>query len=618
MVSIEDLRGLRCCLYVRVSTSQDTQKQSLQAQIDEGKKRAEEFGMQLIELYIDNGISGTSIENRDGFQSLLNDSNKHKWDVCLFKDESRISRNQLDWFKFTITLGSNDQYIYSILDSKLIDPKNADTSDRLLYSIKSLLAEEFSRNLSKKMKAYNKRRQEQGVLNFTTAPFGWNRVDRNTLVINEEQAECLRYAVQRIISGAGWSVICRELRERGCLFNDKPIFPSSLQRAVLSPRMYGCVVLNKRSKTLGSKKVKDNPENDWIVYEDAIPAIVDKELWLKMKNIYDTRIHNTSKLIHHNKYPLSGKIVCGVCGENYTHKINKRTVEIKDKQTKSYEQTSWHCRSYGRFTGQCNNFIIDEQRLIDIIDKVSTSIFGSLFSDDNRLLNEIMRLLEVSLGDDSEEKRLKQIEDKIASNKKKLEVLLDKLLEIEISNDLFTIKQAELEEKIRSLESERDAIKEKVASKLEKRDRLRVIKEEIIGNKILEKAKAVGYVWLIDKIIVHREDITLEIVYSKERVEQTLFDFNIDSENQCLSSLLVQRVKYDGWISRARKTDNEKRKILAIVKENPTLSYSEISKESGLSIEIVKSRLRTLKWGKYIERGEQGEIRIIKEFNGRG
>lgn len=624
MISVDELYGLRCCIYVRVSTQLESQRQSLEAQLYEGRDCADDLGMNIIDEYIDDGISGTSIENRGAFQRLLEDSDRRLWDVVIFKDESRISRNQFDWFMFTRTIARNDQYMYNLLDHKLIDPGDLETSDKLLYNIKSLMAEDFSITLSKKMKAYNKRRQQEGILNFTTSPFGWTRVDRNTLIINEKEAEYIRYAVHRVIDGAGWAVICRELMEMGCLYHNKPLFPSTLQRIVLSPRIYGCVELNKKSKVLGKKRSIKNEPYKWIRVDGAIPGIIDKQLYDKMINVYNSRVHrigvinrkNNFYKLKQNKYPLSGKIVCGVCGEHYTRKVNKRQVDVKNKQKKRYEQVTWVCRSYSRLGNHCNNFIVDENKLISIINDVCAKRFSEFNEDDNSLINKIMKMLETSLGDDNSEKEYKQVEKEIESNKRKLSLLLDKLLECEINNSIFQEKQRELEDIIGVLENKREALRKKVNSKLEKRERLDKIKSVIIGDKILEKARGIGYIELIDKIVVKREDSSIEIHYNEEKIVCLVYNYPCTViKDECNR---VECVAYDGWIARTRKSDNEKREILAIVEKNPTLSYSKIGSMCGLSPSVVKSRLRTLKYGGYIERGENNEIIIKKSFTGRG
>ena len=74
-----------------------------------------------------------------------------KFDVLVCKDQDRLQRNTLDWYLFVDRIVSNDIKLYMYLDRKFFKP----AEDALITGIKAIIAEEYSRNLSKKLNNAN-------------------------------------------------------------------------------------------------------------------------------------------------------------------------------------------------------------------------------------------------------------------------------------------------------------------------------------------------------------------------------------------------------------------------------------------------------------------------------
>lgn len=104
--------------YARVSTDKDGQLNSLENQsnyfremISENKK------WNLVGEYIDEGISGTSVKNRDNFLRMIEDSKQGKLDLIVTKEISRFSRNVVDSIKYTEELLNNGTVVFFISDN---------------------------------------------------------------------------------------------------------------------------------------------------------------------------------------------------------------------------------------------------------------------------------------------------------------------------------------------------------------------------------------------------------------------------------------------------------------------------------------------------------------------
>jgi len=92
----------RVAAYCRVSTEADDQLNSLENQ----KQYFERYISQNLDwefcgLYVDEGISGTSVEKRAGFQKMVADAENKKFDLLLTKEISRFARNTLDSIYYT-------------------------------------------------------------------------------------------------------------------------------------------------------------------------------------------------------------------------------------------------------------------------------------------------------------------------------------------------------------------------------------------------------------------------------------------------------------------------------------------------------------------------------------
>jgi DNA invertase Pin-like site-specific DNA recombinase len=88
--------------YCRVSTDKDDQVNSLNSQIEYFTRyinNNEEW--KLVEIYYDEGITGTSTKKRKDFNRMISDASNGKINLILTKEISRFARNTLDSIKYT-------------------------------------------------------------------------------------------------------------------------------------------------------------------------------------------------------------------------------------------------------------------------------------------------------------------------------------------------------------------------------------------------------------------------------------------------------------------------------------------------------------------------------------
>lgn len=131
--------------------------------------------------YIDEGISGTSIKNRDNFLIMIEDSKTVKLDLIVKKEISRFSRNVIDSIKYTEELLNNITVLFFISDN--INTIYPDSKFRL--TLMSSLIQDKVRKLSKRVKFWIQRMIKNGRVidgNLT----GYHRKD-GKMIINEEE-----------------------------------------------------------------------------------------------------------------------------------------------------------------------------------------------------------------------------------------------------------------------------------------------------------------------------------------------------------------------------------------------------------------------------------------------
>ena len=171
---------IRAVYYARVSTEEEKQLNALENQILDNEECIKNKGWILVDRYIDEGKSGTTVKRRNEYKRLCDDITKDKFDIIVIKSQERLMRNVLDWHLFVRLLIENNKKLYMYIDNTFYKP-----DDSLINGIKAILAEDFSIELSKKMKNAHKRRQQTAkTIMGNSRILGYDYVN-GELIINE-------------------------------------------------------------------------------------------------------------------------------------------------------------------------------------------------------------------------------------------------------------------------------------------------------------------------------------------------------------------------------------------------------------------------------------------------
>lgn len=202
----------RVVIYARVSTEHEAQISALENQVqyyDELLIRHPEWT--LIDRYIDEGITGTSINKREGFLRMMQDAKNKKFDLIITREVSRFARNTVDTLQQTRILKSYGVEVWFTEDN--IWTLN-DEDGELRLSIMATLAQNESKKISQRVKAGQMISFKNGVLYGNGNILGYDRVD-GKLVVNKEQAETVKRIFELYLQGKGCRAIQDVMEQEG-------------------------------------------------------------------------------------------------------------------------------------------------------------------------------------------------------------------------------------------------------------------------------------------------------------------------------------------------------------------------------------------------------------------
>lgn len=285
-----------------------------------------------VSEFCDDGYSGTSME-RPGMHRLLKEIRENKIGCVLVKDMSRFSRDYIE-------LGTYMNQIFPFMGVRFIavndhyDSRDHEGSTAPIdAAFQTLLYDLYSKDISVKVKASFENKCADGEYVFGQVPFGYekSREMKNTVVVNEKEAEIVRYIFALALEGNGSTQIARILNEKGIPTKTRMRCPERADkdgrvqawdnvsvRAVLNNRFYlGEMAYGKsKRKHVGSKGGIAVPREEWKVIPDHHEPLVTPEDYEKVC-LFRGNMDTSRK---GDKNPLVGKLFCGGCGYSMTYK----------------------------------------------------------------------------------------------------------------------------------------------------------------------------------------------------------------------------------------------------------------------------------------------------------
>ena len=354
-------------LYARLS--RDDEKEGISGSIQNQKAILEKFAadnhLPNPRFMFDDGYSGVTFA-RPAFMEIMELAEQGLVANLVVKDHSRLGRNRLvvgqlleeDFVRLNV------RYI-AIMDN--IDTANG-VSD--IVPMQDLFNEWHAKNTSDKVRRVMQSRGNAGIPLTTNVPYGYKKdpEDKNKWLVDGPAAEVVQRIFRMSVSGLGPTQIAKELRSEGVLTPSEylhsigvncpvkpPVYPhnwcSSTVADILDRQEYTGDTVNFRSfrQSFKLKKRLDKPQEEWKIFPDTHPAIIDRETFALVQ---DLRQHRRRPDRTGIVSMFSGLLYCADCGSKLGYSA-----------TNNYkrEQAFFFCSAYRGNSNVCSAHFIREK-----------------------------------------------------------------------------------------------------------------------------------------------------------------------------------------------------------------------------------------------------------------
>ena len=331
---IEFGKRIKVAAYCRVSTDDEDQLNSYRVQKDYYTRYiANNEKWEFVDVYADEGITGTQVKKRDEFLRMIKDCEKGKIDMILTKSVSRFARNIVDSLSFVRKLKAMGIAIY--FEEQNINSLKEDSETYI--GIYSVMAQTESENISANVKWGISKRMENGTYCSNMNMFGYRR-DKITkeITIVESEAEVVRWIFNLFLDGKSALQIKNWLEENGIkTFYGKSVWQTTSILAILQNEKYCGDVMYQKTYCVDcltkKKKVNNGQKTKYLVVNDH-PAIIPHDIFkaamaeFARRNALRSKSDNTISCRgrYSAKYVLSELLICEECGSHFRRKTNKK------------------------------------------------------------------------------------------------------------------------------------------------------------------------------------------------------------------------------------------------------------------------------------------------------
>ncbi len=473
-------------LYCRLSKDDGTNNESMSISTQKTmlKDYAKRNGFLNCQFYVDDGYSGTNYD-RPAFRQLIEDIQDGEVSTLITKDLSRLGRNYLETGTYIEVFFPNHNVRYIAINDGVDSIDNAQMD---ITPFRNIINEMYAKDTSRKIKSALHARRMQGKYMATTAPFGYQKdeKDHNHLVIDEVTAPVVELIFSIAEEGVGLHTICNRLRKAKVLkpsFYKKELFERFMDEekmydwdtAYVSQILHNPVyagnltVADKPTKTIRSKKRQYIPFAEREVIYGTHEPIIEQNRWNNVQKILESRppVIGESSSGYDNIF--RGVIKCADCGSAMLAKV-----EQKRKRNNVLDKTFYCCTKYRKFGKEgCSSHTIEARTVHEVVLADIQKHAGQALTDRKAMVTEIAERLNLQLSADREQqkKELRQCKQRVSE----IENLYAKLYE-DLTRELLTEKrfqmlsarydseQEELTAKIKELEKSAIADKEQLSS----------------------------------------------------------------------------------------------------------------------------------------------------------
>ena len=338
-------RLLRVAAYCRVSTDQEEQESSYEAQIGYYTEKINSNSeWQMAGIFADEGITGTQAKKRPEFMKMIRLCRQGKIDMVLTKSLSRFARNTVDSLKYIRDLKALG--IAIVFEKENINTLETDTE--MMLTIMSCFAQAESESISKNVSWGIRQSFKNGNVPMQYARLlGYRKgADGNAEIVPEE-AEIVKEIFSQYLDGSSMEQIADRLSKKGLTTkgSGSPYRKIVIQRILTNEKYTGDALLQKTYITdcITKKSRKNNGELPMYLVKDHHEPIISRADFNRVqeemarrsaKRVIADKLTKGEQGKYSAKYALSELLICGECGSHY------RRVTWT---AKGFKEIKWRC-----------------------------------------------------------------------------------------------------------------------------------------------------------------------------------------------------------------------------------------------------------------------------------
>ena len=406
-------------IYARYSSDKQTD-QSIEGQISVIESFAKNNGYKIINQYVDKAISGRT-NDRPSFLKMIEDSENQEFQYVIVYKLDRFSRNRYYSAIYKHMLEENGVRVISA--TEYINP---DSPDGVLFeSLLDGYSEYYSKELAQKVRRGNAESRKKGQYTGGACIYGYKIVDKKYKVV-KEQTKIVNEIFESVCKGKSLKSIANDLNDRMIKSsNGTPWNHEKIARIIKNKKYIGKAIF-------GSD-----------VYTNIVPAIVDEKVFDKANLVLKRNSHGSR--VSHEKYFLSGKIYCPICGETYIGKSST--------YSSGYKYHYYICKN--KVKKECNSHQIKKELIEDLV----INEIKEILSTDESTLEIASTMYEYYNSSNETNDEIKLLESKVLQDTKKINNLVKSLETYESKTVINRINELEIElketnERIHSLKKE--------------------------------------------------------------------------------------------------------------------------------------------------------------------
>ena len=455
----ETKRQLRVAAYCRVSTAEEEQLSSYEAQqsyyTDYIMKNQ---GWTMAGIFADEGITGTSARKRPEFLKMIRLCKKKKIDVILTKSISRFARNTVDCLNYIRIL--KEMGIAVIFEKENINTLESD--NEILITMMGAFAQAESESISGNVRWGKRQAMSKGkaIIQYKKL-YAYRQGEDGEPEIIPEQAEVVVGIYKQYLAGASLRMI-KEKLEADAIANVSggSEWTISSIRSILSNEKYcGDVLLQKTyvSDCISRKVIKNTGQLPMYLVQNHHEGIVSRDIFdavqteMARRNAAKSpsrKNSSTGLTSYTSKYALSERLICGECGTLY-----RRCTWSKNGKKK----VVWRCVSrldYG--TKYCHKSPTIEEGPLQ---RSILAAINSVMSQKKELIRQITGAMEMELAPiPGESMTLSEIDSQLESLNQKFQMFLTKAAED--GSESYTERFKAIMDQTAALKEKRKAIEE--------------------------------------------------------------------------------------------------------------------------------------------------------------